>query len=62
MELWCRNCGHKNTFPRNWLEDADACKECKAMGQWRTHGDPSVDYALSENDKRFLKSLRIDAE
>lgn len=65
VELYCRKCGTKNHFPRNWLEDADACKDCKATDQWSTvppGSEPEVDYELSANDRRFLRSLRIAPE
>ena len=62
MQLWCRKCDGFNEFPRNWLDDGDACKHCGAIGFWRTATEPMVEWDLNENDRRMLRSLRIAQE
>jgi hypothetical protein len=62
MTLYCCICGKPNEFARNWIESEDACIECGTRGRWRRYNDPTVEYALNENDRRLLRSLRIEAE
>lgn len=60
MTLYCRVCESPNDFDRNWVNEHDACKSCGAEGQWRTLNEPKQPYELTLNDKRFLRSVRIE--
>jgi hypothetical protein len=60
MVIFCRECDGKNDFNRNWIADDDACTFCGTRGKWRTVNEPKKAYALSENDRRFLRSIRIE--
>lgn len=59
MDLFCRHCDGLNVIDRNWVSPTDECQFCGAINQWRTINDPKKPYDLSENDKRFLRSLKI---
>ena len=54
--LLCRKCGH-------WYQVVqqipDICPHCEQSASWTTDDAPSKPYVLSENDRKFLKSLRI---
>jgi hypothetical protein len=72
--LFCRhpNCG--KPFESAAGDQPDVCPACRQGGLWSTSpGDgwdatkpvcvaPQVKFELSFNDRRFLKSLRIDPE
>jgi hydrogenase maturation factor HypF (carbamoyltransferase family) len=61
----CRGCGSRNSFNRLYTVDEDACKVCKMTNFWRREDEPEVpivEWALNENDRRFLRSLKIGAE
>lgn len=55
--LFCRKCG-------NWyavqLKVPDICPNCEQSAEWSTE-EPKP-YRLSENDRRFLKSIRVAPE
>ena len=56
--LRCRECGE-------WYQIVhvvpDVCPHCQKQADWRTEGDePIRPYALTVNDKRFLKAIRIE--
>lgn len=53
--LWCRMC---RTGYASVGERPELCPECKKVPHW-TRTPP---YVLSGNDRRFLKSLRIDPD
>lgn len=38
------------------------CPSCKREGRWTTEPQPEHSWILSLNDRRFLKSLHIDAD
>lgn len=59
MTLWCRMCQQPTEFDRKWVEDSDACTHCGTKGHWRTLDEPNVVYALNENDRRFLRSIKV---
>jgi hypothetical protein len=67
-QFYCMTCDGLNEFthpsgtPRLYPLAEDVCAYCGASGKWRTGGDPKKAYDLSVNDKRFLRSLRIDPE
>jgi len=54
--LLCRKCGH-------WYQVVqqvpDICPFCEQSASWVDDDTPSKPYVLSENDRKFLKSLRI---
>lgn len=61
--FYCGKCDGANDFGRRYLyELADACKYCGSKGQWRTQNEPKKPYDLSDNDRRMLRSARIDPE
>lgn len=55
--LWCRKC-------RNWYAVQttipDICPHCEGSASWTTE-EPKP-YRLSENDRRFLRSIKIQPE
>jgi hypothetical protein len=58
--LYCRLCAAAYASVAG-----DQPAECPACGQaahWSTEPQARREYVLSENDRRFLKSLRIGAE
>ena len=67
-QFFCRVCDGPNEFThdngksRLYPVPEDACVYCGSSGKWRTGTDPKKEYALSENDRRFLRSLRIACE
>lgn len=60
VQLTCRKCETVNIFEHNWIDHP--CEACGAEGFWRRVDEPKVDYDLSANDRRFLRSLRIAPE
>ena len=60
--LFCRSCDSPNTFDRNWVKDDDMCSTCGATGQWRTINEPRKPWAISHNDRNFLRSIRISPD
>ena len=62
VDFYCRACGTLNTFERNYIERADACYHCKTQGRWTKVQPQSFEYELTVNDRRFLRSMRIDPE
>ena len=65
MVLFCRKCGAKNLFGRNWIEESDTCGACGSFGQWtktETPVTPEKPYTLNRNDKQFLRSIRVQSE
>lgn len=62
MTLYCMACQSPQTFERNWLDESDACATCGAKGPWRRCDEPKHAWELNENDRRFVKSLKIAAD
>lgn len=60
VTLWCRHCDGENEFP--WYDESLKCKHCGTVNYFRTLNDPKVEYDISVNDRRFLRSLRIAPE
>ena len=59
MVLFCRVCDAAKILTRNWITEEDTCDACGATEQWRTVNEPKKAYALSENDRRFLRSIKV---
>ncbi len=55
ITLWCQHC---QTGYASVGEVPKWCPECNQYPNWSTRKP----YKPSENDKRFLKSIRIDPE
>jgi hypothetical protein len=56
-QYWCRLCKYLYEHPGGNLPDA--CPDCEQGAHWSADPVPQKDYVLTENDCRFLKSLRI---
>lgn len=58
MPLRCKTCGH-------WYQPQvvvpEICPFCEQAAHWTTDSEPKSDWQLSENDRRFLRSIRIAA-
>lgn len=60
--LVCMTCGTGHTFEDDAEDDVvPQCATCQGR-EWRNPHDPKVRYSLTHNDKRLLRSLRIEAE
>jgi predicted RNA-binding Zn-ribbon protein involved in translation (DUF1610 family) len=58
-KLFCTKCDRGIVIKTDELPDA--CPYC-GSGAWRSANDPEKPYTLTEMDKRFLKSIRVDAD
>ncbi len=60
-QYYCAGCQRVETFR---AEAPGACLTCGASRSWRlvATGDPTKPYVLSENDKKFLKGLRVGCD
>jgi hypothetical protein len=56
--LYCSQCGHGIVVDR---EVPAVCTKC-GSSTWRSAKNPSSPYVLSEQDKLFLRTNRIDPE
>lgn len=56
----CPDCGKLVPIDRE-VPDGYVCAKCQ-FTNWRNYPDPIKPYKLSENDRRFLKSLKFDPE
>jgi hypothetical protein len=54
--LLCRKCGHWYQVVR---QIPDICPHCEQSASWTTDPDPDKPFKLTENDKKFLRSIRI---
>lgn len=59
ITLYCTQCGRGETI--QGLGEVPDCRVCGPT-TWKSASDPRVDYALTHMDKRFLKSIRVEAE
>ena len=58
--IWCRHCRCGLAWARP--RDPDLCPKCDEKGDWLSMvPDPKVPYALTFNDRRFLRSLKVEA-
>jgi hypothetical protein len=57
--LYCRHC---NTGYTTTGMIPPVCPGCLRTGNWTTKPGPKIAYQLTNNDKRFLKTLRIQPE
>lgn len=65
MRMYCRHCHEPQEI--RWLSLKPlVCPVCKLPTpngwDWLEKNDPNSAWELTHNDKRFLKSLRIDVE
>lgn len=61
-ELWCRHADCGKTYESTAGHIPIICPHCERTALWTTEQPeppPVKPYVLSENDRRFLKSLRI---
>ncbi len=56
--LWCRLCTERYELLGG--EAPGTCPSCGQAAHWSSIEVPKRQYMLSENDKRFLKSIRVD--
>lgn len=59
VTVYCVNCGRGEVI--TVIGELPDCRVCGPT-KWKTATDPRVDYEVNHNDKRFLKSIRIDPE
>ena len=55
--VWCLRCKVKLEHLGGALPDA--CPECEQSARWSTLEVPLKDWVLNENDRGFLRSIRI---
>lgn len=55
--IWCRLCKVKLEHVGGDLPTT--CPECEQSAHWSAVEVPQKDYVLNENDRLFLKSIRI---
>lgn len=63
-ELWCRHAGCGRTYVSDAGKIPELCPYCERVGAWATIPmipDPVKPYRLSENDRKLLRALRIEA-
>jgi len=63
MRLFCKDCGASQDVPIGGY--VNECKVCHGVAFTtipRDRTQPKVPWALTTNDRRFLKSMRIAAE
>lgn len=58
---FCTRCSQKITFIEGHEPDECPNQDCRSPN-WRTAVLPAKGYAISENDRRFLKSIRVDGD
>jgi hypothetical protein len=56
---WCRLC--KNVLEHPGGNLPTECPHCEQGAHWSAEAVPQKDYVLTENDVRFLRSLKIAA-
>jgi hypothetical protein len=64
-ELWCRHAGCGRVHESLAGEVPRICPFCERAASWTTvppPEDPKVEWELTPNDKRFLRSIRVNAE
>lgn len=56
VTLYCQTCGRGET-----VSGPGILPDCRICGPttWRTATEPRVDYVVTHNDRRFLKSIRV---
>lgn len=59
--MWCRHQDCGRAYETEKEQVPSICPSCRRMGSW-TIVAPSARWELSYDDKRFLKSIRIDPE
>lgn len=69
--LWCRHCGDTYDSIAGTIPPICPNPDCKKSAKWSTtpgnphkerRKNPRVPYELNHNDRRFLKSLRIETD
>lgn len=60
--LWCQNPGCGTGYASVAGDIPKVCPACDQPAHWSTEAGPKVPFALSSNDKRFLRSLKITSE
>lgn len=58
-DYWCRLCKYR--YPHAGGSLPNQCPDCEQDAHWSSEAVPLKDYVLTENDIRFLRSLRIAA-
>ena len=59
VTLYCQQCGRGETI--TVIGELPDCRICGPT-VWRSASDPKQPYELTFNDKRFLRSIRVEAE
>lgn len=57
--LYCRRCAHEH--PSVAGDQPSICPACRQEAMWTTEPVPLRPWALNENDRRFLKAIRVSA-
>lgn len=58
--LYCRLCSEPYDSIAGLVPDY--CPVCQQPGAWTTEPVPTVPYALTVNDKRFLRAIKIEPD
>lgn len=61
QELWCRypDCGHSLEIVAGFFPTQ--CPKCLRESRWTTEPAPKVPFALTHNDRQFLRSIKVEA-
>lgn len=58
---FCTRCSEKVTFVEGHEPPECPNEACKSPN-WRSPVHPAKGYAISENDRKFLKSIRVNGD